>query len=139
MTAAVAAPVVSRTFSSVNPIVSISHNLPFPFPQLFHSWVGLENYLASACDVCCDLRRRRRRRKKSFLDTGSIGTLRKTLRKLVLEKQKISFLEDQFLRNISHKIALSLCLFHTEETSQKRHHRAKVLVGSSSTNGSSRN
>jgi hypothetical protein len=91
MTAAVAAPVVSRTCSSVNPIVSVSHNLPFPFPQLFHSWVGLENYLASACDVCCDLRRRRRRRKKSFLDTGSIGTLRKTLRKLVLEKQKISF------------------------------------------------
>jgi len=47
-------------------------------------------HIASACDVCCDLRRRRRRRRKSFLDTGSIGTLRKTLRKLVLEKQKIS-------------------------------------------------
>jgi len=49
-------------------------------------------HIASACDVCCDLRRRRRRRKKkSFLDTGSIGTLRKIRRKLVLEKQKISW------------------------------------------------
>ncbi len=33
-------------------------------------------HIASACDVCCDLRRRRK--KNSFLDTGSIGTLRKT-------------------------------------------------------------
>jgi len=54
------------------------------------------------------LRRRRRRKKESFLDTGSTGTLTKILRKLVLEKQKISwsttknnYIEERslFLRN----------------------------------------
>jgi hypothetical protein len=44
-------------------------------------------HFASACDVCCDLRRRRR---KKFPRNRSIGTLRKTRKKLVLEKQKIS-------------------------------------------------
>jgi hypothetical protein len=91
-------------------------------------------HIASACDVCCDLRIRRKKKKFSrhrkhwntkknpkeisSRDRRSVGALRR----IIISKKEVCFwgTEDQLkLRNVSHKIALCLCLFNTEETSQK--------------------